>query len=251
MKHLKLFFVCLLMTLLSVGQMWADSKTFTFNTAAGLQALGISEPSANSATYLTSAISISPVTISSAKNDASNPAGVFKNSGGTAIDLRLYKYGKNGSKGSSITISVSGNYKLTGISGLWNSGSVSASTGSLSSGSWSPAANTTTTSVEIYSTATSTVSGCTVITVSYESTGGGTPEPTLSFAPFLPDPIGSIPILSRAILASSYTLYILRIYPVILKSSIFIHFCPIMVFEPFLDHFWPFWTNLPLSLSVS
>lgn len=160
--------------------MWADSKTFTFNTAAGLQALGISEPSASSATYLTSAISISPVTISSAKNDASNPAGVFKNSGGTAIDLRLYKYGKNGSKGSSITISVSGNYKLTGISGLWNSGSVSASTGSLSSGSWSPAANTTTTSVEIYSTATSTVSGCTVIIVSYESTGGGSQEPTVS-----------------------------------------------------------------------
>ncbi len=54
----------------------------------------------------------------------------------------------------------------------------------------------------------------------------GSQNPTLSFAPFLPDPIGSIPILSRAILASSYTLYILRIYPVILESSIFYPFLP-------------------------
>ena len=174
------FLLVFLTAFFGVGNVWGDSQTFTFNTSAGLSALGITEPNANSATYLSSSISLSPVTISSAKNDASNPAGVFKsNSTGNPIDLRLYKYDKNGSKGSSITISVNDSYKLTGISGLWNSQYVSASTGSLSAGSWSPTANTTTTSVEIYSTATSTVSGCTVIIVSYESTGGGTPQPTI------------------------------------------------------------------------
>ena len=64
------------------------------------------------------------------------------------------------------------------------------------------------------------------IQITYTTSGGGSENPTLSFAPFLPDPIGSIPILSRAILASSYTLYILCIYPVILKSSIFYPFLP-------------------------
>ncbi len=68
--------------------------------------------------------------------------------------------------------------------------------------------------------------GITAVSVTYETSGGGPSQPTVSFAPFLPDPIGSISILSRAILASSYTLYILRIYPVILESSIFYPFLP-------------------------
>ena len=72
------------------------------------------------------------------------------------------------------------------------------------------------------------------IAVTYEaSSGDGPAQPTLSFAPFLPDPIGSIPILSRAILASSYTLYILRIYPVIFLPLL----NPRLQFSVFFGHF--------------
>lgn len=174
MKHFKQFFVFALLALFSVGA-WGATATFTFNTSEGLEALGITEPAANKTTALSS-VSISPVTITAVKNDASTIASVFKNSAGTSIDLRIYKKASGGSKGSGITISVSDGYKLTGITGLWTS-NVTAVNGTLSSGSWSPANNSTTTSVEIYNSGSSTASGCTVITVSYESTGSGGSDP--------------------------------------------------------------------------
>ena len=175
----------MLLFLLGSLNVWGADVTFTFNTSEGLNALGITEPNANSQTYISSAISVSPVTITPAKNGATNYPGVFKNSAGTSIDLRLYKY-TSGSKGSGVIISVSDGYKLTGISGLWTS-KVAASNGTLSSGSWTPANNSTTTSVEIYNNTSGKSGGsatkCTVITISYESTGGGSTQPTLSVEP--------------------------------------------------------------------
>lgn len=168
----RLTLLSLLLFLVGIINAWGTDVAFTFNTSAGLSALGITEPNANATTAI-GTVSISPVSIAGAQNGANNPACVFKNQQGTSMDLRLYKYNSGSSKGSSITVSVSGNYKLTGISGLWTS-KVAASNGTLSSGSWTPTENTTTTSVEIYNNTTGskggTASGCTVITVSYAST---------------------------------------------------------------------------------
>ena len=89
------------------------------------------------------------------------------------------------------------------------------------------------------------------VTFTISEGGGGTPHPTVSFAPFLPDPIGvdsdTFSSHSRIILHPIYTMYISRDFEILY----FFHFCPMMVFESFLDHFGPFWTNLPISLSVS
>ena len=173
------------MLTVGVGNAWGTNVVFTFNTTAGLKELGITEPSKNSTTVITSDISKSVITITPYKNNASSKPVVRKSNDATpTMDLRLYKK-SDGTKGASIKISVSGDNKLTGISGLWTS-KVAATNGTLSSGSWTPTKNSTTTEVEIYNNSTAssgTASGCTVITVSYESTVSCTSiTPSLSYA---------------------------------------------------------------------
>ena len=182
---LKLCSVLAILLTIGVGNVWGTDVVFTFNTTAGLTELGITEPSKNSTTEITSDISKSVITITPAKNNASSKPVVRKSNDATpTMDLRLYKR-SSGTKGASITIRVSGDNKLTGISGLWTS-KVAATTGTLSSGSWTPTKNSTTTEVEIYNNSTAssgTASGCTVITVSYESTVSCTSiTPSLSYA---------------------------------------------------------------------
>ena len=245
MKHLKLFFACLLIAVLSIGQVWADTYTLGWGTASG----------SNSTNFTATSGSVSGVVSFTTDKNSSQNAPAY-NSNNT--DLRLYYNGQG--NGGSITLTPASRVTITGfVMTTTTSPSVkytvdggTAVAVSASSNTYTVSGISASSSLKIQNVNTSnTQLRIKTIQITYTTSGGGSENPTLSFAPFLPDPIGSIPILSRAILASSYTLYILCIYPVILKSSIFIHFCPIMVFEPFLDHFWPFWTNLPLSLSVS
>ena len=170
MRKFKLFFACLLMAVLSIGQVWGDNVVYTFNTDAGLTALGITKASSGAGTDLgTSNYALTPISMA-ATNGGTNTRVWTANSGAT--DLRIYS-------GGSLTFSVSGNYKLTSIVMVGSAvGSFSVdngSTGTFSSGTWTAANNTAPTSVKLNATGTGKIN---TITVNYASTETSTPTLT-------------------------------------------------------------------------
>ena len=226
MKHLKLFFACLLMAVLSIGQVWAGDVTIekTMNEIVSENSYTVS--SGNTATCYTSFALDGNITISTT---GSANCGSFW--GTTTNDWRLYQ-----NKSGNVTITAATGctlQKVTITYSVSNTGTLKDGTTTIASGSEQAISGTSKTyTVGNTGTATNGQVKITKIKVLY-TLGGGTPQPTVSFAPFLPDPIGSISILSRAILASSYTLYILRIYPVIFLPLL----DPRLQFSVFLDIF--------------
>ena len=55
--------ICLCMLTVGVGNVWGTDATYTFNTSAGLTALGISEPSKGNGTSLNSSYVVGQITM--------------------------------------------------------------------------------------------------------------------------------------------------------------------------------------------
>ena len=161
MRKLKTLLVLLVLSFFTIGNLWGANVTYTFNTDAGLTALGISKPSTSQGTDLgTDPYTLSPVSMA-ATNGSTNTR-VYNSSGST--DLRIYK-------GGSLTFSVTGDYKLTSIVFAGNTTNVfsvdEGSTGTFSTDTWTAVEQSTTKSVKLNATATGKIN---TITVNYEST---------------------------------------------------------------------------------
>ena len=160
MKHLKTIFACLLMAVLSIGQVWAGEVSITPS-----QALNDG--------------GVSPIATSCAKGDGtSNPA---ISSG----ELRLYQAGSGKTTGN--TISFSSTYSITKIVFDFTSGKT-ASNGSFSEGSYDDATMTWTGSAtSLTLTVTGTTSGTRIyikgMTVTYDDGGGTQTCATPTFSP--------------------------------------------------------------------
>ncbi len=230
MKHLKLFFACLLMAVLNIGQMWATDVVVTLNNIGA--GLGSSANTTAATTNITATGTTDSYTMNYYQCKKQGNAMFMTKS------VNAYISNKTAMPGNIKSVEVFINHGASGKTTYDCAFSTTEVTNAISG---IGAENITEDNSNVFSNMTGTninIAGkyfCVtlgnanngqVLKLVITCEGGGSSNPTLSFAPFLPDPIGSIPILSRAILASSYTLYILCIYPVILESSIFYPFLP-------------------------
>ncbi len=231
MKHLKLFFVCLLMSVISIGQVWAaEAVIYTLdpiigsdNSYAGAEDIDITDGETTITWNVTGNATMVPWRIGGKKLTGVDRSLYSK----TAISANVTKI--------EITHGTAANVTVNSMSVIVSRNSDFSNPVSTLTPTFA-ASNTVTVARPngkdwsncyfkiVYNVTIGNDNKYIQFSKAKFYSEGGTPQPAVSFAPFLPDPIGSIPILSRAILASSYTLYILCIYPVILKSSIFIHF---------------------------
>ena len=120
--------VCL--TVLGVGSAWGTDVTFTFNSDAGIAALGISKPSASNGTNLDTS---NPYVLSGVSMAVTNGGTATRvwNSGGT-LDLRVY------SSTGSLTFTAPGNITDVLISGTTVNGfSANVGTYNTGTGAWS------------------------------------------------------------------------------------------------------------------
>ena len=134
--------------------MWADNAVYTFNTDAGISALGITKPSAGAGTNLstTNPYVVSGVSMS-VTNGASTATRVW-NSNGT-LDLRIYS-------GSKLTFQPPTGNIITSIVLAGNTvGGFTANGGTFSAGTWEGSSS----SVELTATGTEKIN---TITVTYE-----------------------------------------------------------------------------------
>ena len=119
--------VCL--TVLGVGNAWGVDVTFTFNTDAGISALGISKPSSGSGTNLDTSNPYVLSGVSMAVTNGGTATRVY-NSAGT-LDLRVY------SSAGSLTFTAPGNITDVLISGTTVNGfSANVGTYTTSTGAW-------------------------------------------------------------------------------------------------------------------
>jgi len=156
---LKLLSVLVLVLTFGVGQVWADNVVYTFNTDAGISALGISKPASGAGTSLEGPYAISPVSM--AVTHGSTATRVYNSSG--TLDLRIYK------SGGSLAFSVSDSYKITSIviaGSAVNNFSYSGSDGTFTSGTWTAGENKSPTSVTLTASNTGKIN---TITVNYAS----------------------------------------------------------------------------------
>lgn len=128
MKTRQLLKSLLLLCALIVGSVsaWAGEVTFTFNTDAGLQALGITKPSSGSGTDLgTDAYTLNGVSMTATNGNTNTRVW---NSNGT-LDLRIYKNG-------TLTFTAPSNITSIVLNGA-TVGVFSANDGTFSNGTWS------------------------------------------------------------------------------------------------------------------
>ena len=152
--------------------MWAEEVTFTFNTDAGLEALGISKPSAGAGTELGNTIyTLGGVSMTATTADGKTATRVWNSNGTT--DLRIYADG-------TFTFTASENITSIVLSGGTVNG-FNANTGSFSSGTWTGSA----TSVTLTATGTEKINTITV------TTGSTTPVVTIP-APILSPAAGTV-----------------------------------------------------------
>ena len=132
------------------------TETFIFNTDAGIAALGITKPSTGEGTDLVASYKLGGVTM--AVTNGSTNTRVW-NSNGT-LDLRIYK------SGGSLTFSVASDKVITSIVISGSATNVfTVDSGSYSSGTWTPAANTPVHSVKFTANNTGKIN---TIAVTYE-----------------------------------------------------------------------------------
>lgn len=149
------------------GNVWGATAAFTFNTDAGLSALGISKPSSGKATNLSGTYTIGNVTMSF--TNGSTNTRVYNSSG--TLTLRVY-----GTAGS-LTFSVPSGYKITSIAFASKSGLTASPAGSWSSNTWTAPLNTTSAT---FSKTTSGSNNNGSITVTYEATSTPTITPSVT-----------------------------------------------------------------------
>ena len=101
---MKKFLSLLMMTLLCVSA-WAATVTYTFNTDAGLQELGITKPNTSAATNLSGEYALGDVTLSFTNGGTATR--IWNAQGNT--DLRIYN------NGGSITLEVPADMTITEI----------------------------------------------------------------------------------------------------------------------------------------
>lgn len=168
MKHKFLLKAMLLLCALIAGSSssWATEEVFTFNTDAGLSALGITKPNKGAGTDLGSGTYSSGDVTLSATNGSTNTR--VWNSNGT-LDLRIYS-------GGTLVIEAPGNITsivLAGSAvGVFSCGDV----GSFSSGTWTGNPSGNITSVTLSATGTGKIN---TITVTY--TPAEKIDPTITF----------------------------------------------------------------------
>ena len=155
---LKLISVLVLILTFGVGNVWG--ATFTFNTDAGLSALGISKPSSGAGTNLSTSSPYVVDGVSMSVGTCTSTATRVWNSSGTT-SLRTYK--ASGKTGGSLTFSASSNITSIVFTG---GSSFSASTGTLTNGTWTGNA----TSVTFTSTSGNTINSIAVTITSADPT---------------------------------------------------------------------------------
>lgn len=158
----------LLLCALIVGSssLWAQAtETFTFNTDAGLSALGIAKPGTGAGTDLGSTVYYSGDVSLSATNGSTNTR--VWNSKGT-LDLRIYN-------GGTLTFTAPGNITSIVLTGSTVNG-FTCTEGTFSSGTWSAGSTTSVTSVVLSATATEKIN---TIAVTY--TVASKTDPTITF----------------------------------------------------------------------
>ena len=143
MKHIKLFFVCMLTTILGIGQVWGVTEnrkvTLVFTTNGGTNSGSLQDStcyfSSSTAGFSGSVTNI--VDITTAKNDAGTAPTIY------AEGLRFYKK-KNSANGGSITLTAGSSVKaitkvkVTGVSNYQRTVSYKVDGGSATAfGSWS------------------------------------------------------------------------------------------------------------------
>lgn len=153
----------------SVSEAWADEAVYTFNTDAGLSALGITKPDASDATNLGSTeFTVGDITMTA--TSGSTATRVWNSSGTT--DLRIYKNGTltfTATSGTTISKIVFAG-SATGVF------SVSTGGGSFSAGTWT-AGETKPSTVTLSATGTGKIN---TITVTYSTSGGGSTTPSIT-----------------------------------------------------------------------
>ena len=169
MKKLLLRTMILLCALVVGSNAWAVDVTFTFNTDAGLTALGITKPAASAGTSLSTT---DPYTISGVSFSVTNGSGtatrVWNASGNT--DLRIYN-------GSSLTFTAPSNITSIVLSGTTVNGFTCGEVGSFSAGTWTGNAASVTltaTATEKINTITVTYTSATTVSTPTFSPAGGT-----------------------------------------------------------------------------
>ena len=173
MKHLKLFFALFAMLALGVGNAWGAEVKYTFNTDAGIAELGVTKPAAGAGTDLDANKSYVLGDVSMKVTHASTKTRVYNSSG--KLDLRIYK------NGGTLTFSVpSGSISKVVFAGA-TTNVFTANIGTLSNSTWTGEAA----SVTFTATNTGKIN---TITVTYETSGGETPEPDPDPTPDPEDP---------------------------------------------------------------
>ena len=140
---------------LGVGSMWGAEVTFTFNTKAGVEELGLTAPSSGNGTDLTANKAYTKGDVSLSVTHGGTNTRVWNNK--DSYDLRVYK------NGGSLTFSVPTGCNITKIVSTGSTSNISVNTGTFSSGTWTGKASSVT------YTASSTLQMKT-FTITYETT---------------------------------------------------------------------------------
>ncbi len=165
---MKKFLSLLMMTLLCVSA-WAATVTYTFNTDAGLQELGITKPNTSAATNLSGEYALGDVTLSFTNGGTATR--IWNAQGNT--DLRIYN------NGGSITLEVPADMTITEIaftSANSTIGNLTPNSGELDNSVWTGSA----------SSVTFTASGTTrinTIAVTYSESQAAVAAPVITFSP--------------------------------------------------------------------
>lgn len=145
--------------------MWGQSTAvYTFNTDAGISALGISKPASSAGTNLSTTSPYVVNGVSMSVTHGGTNTRVYNSSG--TLDLRIYK------NGGSLTFTASTNITSIVLAGT-SVANFSANAGTFSAGTWTGSA----TSVTLTATNTGKIN---TITVTYAS-GGDTPTYTVTY----------------------------------------------------------------------
>ena len=126
-----------MLLIIGVGDVWGGNVVYTFNTDAGISALGITKPSTGAGTDLGTSFSqtISPITMTTPTNGKT--ATRVWNSSGT-LDLRIYKDG-------TFCFTAASGYNITRIVLTGSTvGGFTKNVGSFSAGTWTGTASSVT-----------------------------------------------------------------------------------------------------------
>lgn len=134
-KGIRFVAVLTILLTMGIGQAWGETVTFTFNTEAGIQELGLTAPASSNGTDLTENQAYTKSNVSLSATHGSTNTRVWNSSG--SYDLRVYT-------GGSLTFSVPTGSNITKIVSTGTAANFSVNTGTFQSGTWTGKANSVT-----------------------------------------------------------------------------------------------------------